>query len=68
MHNRIRDRRTAAGLTQEELSERLGVSRQTVISLESGRYNPSLVLAHKLAQLFGCGIDDLFIFEGEENL
>jgi putative transcriptional regulator len=55
-------------ITQEELSQRLKVSRQTIISLESGKYNPSLVLANKLAQVFDCRIEDLFIFEGDENI
>lgn len=55
-------------MTQEELSKKLNVSRQTIISLEKGKYHPSLVLAHKLAQVFNCQIEDLFIFEGEENI
>ncbi|BCE05525.1 hypothetical protein RSC2_03536 [Bacillus paralicheniformis] len=55
-------------MTQEELAKRLDVSRQTVISLEKGKYKPSLVLAHKLAQIFECLIEDLFIFEGDENI
>lgn len=61
----VRDRRLAAGLTQEQLAQRLHVSRQTVISIESGRYSPSLTLAHKLAQVFGCRIEDLFEFDEE---
>jgi len=68
MQNRIRERRQAAGLTLEQLSERLAVSRQTVISLERGRYNPSPTLAHKLAQCFGCRIEELFIFEDGNHL
>ncbi|GIO34245.1 hypothetical protein J2TS6_53860 [Paenibacillus albilobatus] len=55
-------------MTQEELAARLNVSRQTVISLENNKYKPSLVLAHKLAQIFGCRMEDLFIFEGDENI
>lgn len=55
-------------MTQEELSVLVNVSRQTVISLEKGKYKPSLVLAHKLAQVFACRIEDLFIFEGDENI
>ncbi|MFC6228301.1 helix-turn-helix transcriptional regulator [Paenibacillus allorhizosphaerae] len=51
--------------TQEQLSERIGVSRQTVISIESGRYNPSLELAFKIARAFQSTIEELFIFEGE---
>ncbi|MEJ8545170.1 helix-turn-helix transcriptional regulator [Brevibacillus borstelensis] len=68
MKNRIRDERLAKGWSQEYLSEMVGVSRQTIISLESGKYNASLVLAHKLAQAFDCAIEDLFIFEGDENI
>jgi putative transcriptional regulator len=66
MENRIEERRRAAGLTQQELAKRLGVSRQTIISLEGGRYNPSIILAHKIAEAFSCAIEDVFIFgEGE---
>ncbi|CEH28751.1 transcriptional regulator [Aneurinibacillus migulanus] len=68
MKNNIRDKRIEQGWTQEHLSEKVGVSRQTIISLENGKYNASLILAHKLAQAFGCQIEDLFIFEGDENL
>ncbi|MGP4076237.1 helix-turn-helix transcriptional regulator [Halobacillus sp. K22] len=68
MKNVIKDRRIAHQLTQERLSELLNVSRQTVISLEKGKYKPSLVLAHKLAQVFSCHIEDLFIFERDENI
>lgn len=59
----VRERRTAVGWTQEDLARRVDVSRQTVISIETGRYKPSLVLAQKLARLFACRIEDLFIFE-----
>lgn len=62
----VRARRLAAGFTQEHLAQRLGVSRQTVISIETGRYCPSLILAHKLAQVFGCRIEDLFDFDEEQ--
>lgn len=68
MQNLIRDKRIHMKITQEELSQRLKVSRQTIISLESGKYNPSLVLANKLSQVFDCRIEDLFIFEGDENI
>ncbi|SES69335.1 putative transcriptional regulator [Oceanobacillus limi] len=64
----IREKRNEKNMTQEELSKVLKVSRQTIISLEKGKYKPSLILAHKLAQLFDCSIEDLFIFEGDENL
>lgn len=60
MHNSLRDRRTEAGLTQVELAAALGVSRQTVISIESGRYLPSLPLAFRIARQFGLTIEQLF--------
>lgn len=68
MKTLIREKRTEFKITQEELANKLKVSRQTIISLEKGKYKPSLVLAHKLAQTFGCKIEDLFIFEGDENI
>ncbi|GIO25670.1 helix-turn-helix transcriptional regulator [Ornithinibacillus bavariensis] len=68
MKTLIREKRKERNMTQEELSEALKVSRQTIISLEKGKYKPSLVLAHKLAQIFECTIEDLFIFEGDENV
>ncbi|WP_097147763.1 helix-turn-helix transcriptional regulator [Ureibacillus acetophenoni] len=67
MQNRIKDLRTVFDLTQDELAERLEVSRQTIISLEKGRYNPSIMLAYKIAKVFQCRIEDVFIFEGEEK-
>ena len=68
MKNRIREKRLEQGWSQDALSEKVGVSRQTIISLENGKYNASLILAHKLAQVFDCSIEDLFIFEGDENI
>ncbi|MFD1206744.1 MULTISPECIES: helix-turn-helix transcriptional regulator [Sporosarcina] len=65
MNNLIREKRTERGWTQDDLSEMLQVSRQTIISLEKGRYNPSLILAFKIAKLFGCRIEELFIPEEE---
>lgn len=65
MNNLIKEMRTAMGLTQDDLSEKLEVSRQTIISLEKGRYNPSLTLAFKLAKLFNCRIEDIFKPEEE---
>jgi len=65
MNNLIKEMRTAMGLTQDDLSEKLEVSRQTIISLEKGRYNPSLALAFKLAKLFNCRIEDIFTPEEE---
>jgi putative transcriptional regulator len=66
MDNRVRELRVAAGLRQEDLAHRVGVSRQTVISIEGGRYNPSLELAWKLSQTLGVTIEELFRFgEGD---
>ncbi|MGE7664266.1 helix-turn-helix transcriptional regulator [Ureibacillus composti] len=67
MQNRIKDLRTIYDLTQDELAERLEVSRQTIISLEKGRYNPSIMLAYKISKVFMCTIEDVFIFEEEKN-
>ena len=63
MKNRIEELRNAKGVRQEELAKELGVSRQTISSLENGRYNPSIGLAHKVAVFFGLTIEDVFIFE-----
>ena len=63
MKNRIAQLRKAGRVTQEELAEAVGVTRQTIISLENGRYNASLLLAHRLAQYFHLTIEDLFVFE-----
>lgn len=65
MENLVREKRMALGMTQDELSVLLDVSRQTIISLEKGRYNPSITLAFKLAKLFQCTIEEIFIFKGE---
>ena len=64
--NRIEELRKAEGLTQEELADRLEVSRQTIGSLENGRYNPSILLAFRIAVFFGISIEDIFIYEGDE--
>lgn len=63
MKNHIEQQRKARGLTQQALGNLVGVSRQTIISLESGRYNPSLLLAHELAKVFDCTIEELFLFD-----
>jgi len=65
LRHRLKELRAEFGWTQEELSEKLGVSRQTVISIENGRYNPSLELAYKIAKAFNRSIEDVFIFEEE---
>lgn len=65
--NRIEEIRKSQGIRQEDFAKRLGVSRQTISSLETGRYNPSIFLAHKIAVYFGMTIEEIFIFEGEDN-
>ena len=66
MKNRIETIRKERGILQDEFARSLGVSRQTISSLENGRYNPSILLAHKIAVYFGMAIEDVFIFEEEE--
>lgn len=63
MENRLPEYRKDRGLSQQALADLLGVSRQTIISLEKGRYDPSLPLAFSIAKLFECRIEDLFIPE-----
>lgn len=65
--NRLEEIRKEKGITQEELANALEVSRQTVGSLENGRYNPSIMLAFKIARLFNLSIEDVFIYEEEKN-
>ena len=65
MNNRLEELRKAKGITQEELAEALAVSRQTISSLEKGRYNPSILLAFKIARFFGATIEDIFLDEEE---
>lgn len=60
MKNSVKERREQAGLSQQSLADAVGVSRQTVISIEKGRYDPSLPLAFGLARVFGCPIEELF--------
>jgi putative transcriptional regulator len=66
MKNRLEELRARNGWTQQELADRAEVSRQTIISLESGRYNPSILLAFRLARLFQMQIEDLFIYSEED--
>ena len=66
MKNRIEEIRKDRGVRQEEFAKALGVSRQTISSLENGRYNPSILLAYKIARYFGMAIEDVFVFEEEE--
>lgn len=65
MKNRIEELRGKSGIRQEELAKRMGVSRQTISSLENGKYNPSITLAHNIASFFGLKIEEVFIFEEE---
>ena len=66
MKNRIEDIRKERGIRQEDFARSMGVSRQTISSLENGRYNPSIMLAYKIAKYFGMSIEDVFIFEEEK--
>ena len=67
MKNRIEEIRKERGIRQEEFAKALGVSRQTISSLETGRYNPSIFLAYKIARYFGLTIEDVFLFEEEKS-
>lgn len=60
MQNRLKELRAERGYSQQELADRLGVSRQTIISIEKGRFDPSLPLAFQLAAAFSCRIEDIF--------
>ena len=63
MKNRIEQIRKERGIRQEELAKSMGVSRQTISSLETGKYNPSIALAYKISRYFGMTIEEVFIFE-----
>lgn len=65
MKNRIEEIRSNKGIRQEDFAKQMGVSRQTISSLENGRYNPSIMLAYKIARYFGMTIEEVFIFEEE---
>lgn len=67
MKNRIRELRADNKLTQEQLSKSVQVSRQSIVAIESGKYNPSLELAFKIAKVFDLTIENVFIFEKEEG-
>ncbi len=67
MKNRLEEIRKQRGIRQEELAEALGVSRQTIGSLENGRYNPSIVLAFKIARYFGMAIEEIFLYGENED-
>ena len=66
MKNKIEAIRKERGIRQEEFAKALGVSRQTISSLENGRYNPSILLAQRIAKFFGMTIEEVFIFDEEE--
>ena len=66
MKNRLKVERAILNITQEELAEKIGVSRQTINSIETNRFVPSTVLALKLSKLFGKSVNDFFELEGDE--
>jgi len=63
--NRLEEIRRERGILQDEFARSLGVSRQTISSLENGRYNPSILLAYKIAKYFGMTIEEVFVFDEE---
>lgn len=65
--NNLEQLRKERGVTQEDLVQALEVSRQTISSLENGRYNPSIILAFKIARFFNLSIEDIFIYEEEKE-
>lgn len=67
MKTRIQELRKQRKLSQEELANRVGVTRQTITSLEVGKYTASLLLAHKIAKFFGMTIEEVFLFEEEDE-
>ena len=67
MKTRIKEFREKRGITQEALAEKVDVTRQTILFLEKGKYNPSLRLAYKIAHLFNVKIEDVFSFEDEST-
>lgn len=67
MKTRIKEFRARYNLTQADLADKVGVRRETIVFLEKGKYNPSLKLAHDIAVVLNSNIDELFIFDDEEN-
>ena len=65
MKNKIEEIRKEKGIRQEDFAKLMGVSRQTISSLETGKYNPSIFLAYKIAKFFGMTIEEVFIFDEE---
>lgn len=66
LKNKIEEIRKEKGIRQDELAKKMGVSRQTISSLENGRYNPSIMLAYKIAKFFDMTIEEVFVFDDEE--
>ena len=66
MKNRIEEIRKEKGIRQEDFAKIMGVSRQTISSLETGKYNPSIFLAYKIAKYFGMSIEEVFVFDEED--
>jgi putative transcriptional regulator len=67
LENKLVEFRKSFGYSQERLAARLGVSRQTIISIEKGKYDPSLNLAFQLANVFGTSIEEIFVYEEKEG-
>lgn len=67
MRNLVKEKREAKGLTQKELGERVGVSRQAINAIETGKFDPSVWLAYDLAKFFGVSIEELFLFREEDR-
>jgi len=67
IRNRVRRHRLAKGITQQDLADRVGVTRQTVLSIEKGKYTPSVALALALAEIFETRVEELFQLEKGEN-
>ncbi|MEG0153610.1 MAG: helix-turn-helix transcriptional regulator [Cellulosilyticaceae bacterium] len=65
MKSNITKLREKIGITQQQLADKVEVSRQTIVSLEGGKYNPSILLAYKISKVFGLSIEEVFIFEEE---
>ena len=68
MHTRIKEFRARKDMTQEMLADRVGVRRETIVFMEKGKYNPSLRLAHKVAKVLEITIDELFLFDDEDEV
>ena len=67
LRTRLKEYRARFGLKQEDLANLVGVRRETIGNLENGRYNPSIILAFKIARYFGLSIEDIFIYEEEQS-